>query len=237
MWPPIALLCAMAACGRIGFPDPDPSDGIAGLVTCYEMDVDPSSGVAPATDAAYDGHCTKCPTLTAGHLGGGYAFDGVRTDVALPAASAGLVGQPPNTVTVWALVPTAQEVTGLVSKPLDDTSSANPFKLETATSDGIGTVAYETCNPTAEALVGSANVVGQWHHVAASWDGAVKRLYVDGVLAGTQAATIVDSALPLTLGADIDAGTLDLYFLGTLDDLCFWNRPLADSEIEHLAAQ
>jgi hypothetical protein len=58
---------------------------------------------------------------------------------------------------MWRLV-------AIVSKPLNDTSSANPFKLE-----------------------------------------------------------------------DVDSGVLDLFLLGTLDDL--WDRPLADAEIARLAAQ
>jgi len=227
------LLFGIAACGRIDF-DPDPSHGISGLTTCYLMDDDPSRGVVHATDSAYNGTCTACPAPTAGYHDGAYTFAGAQ-GIDLPAGSAGLVGIPVNTVTAWILAQEAGQNAGFVSKPLSLVDSTNAFKLETTTP---GVVFYETSDvgQAFEAINSTGNVLGAWHHVAATWDGTTKHLYVDGALQASVTAMLLDSTLPLELGADIDDGVRKAFYIGDLDEICFWSRALTGAEIAHLAA-
>lgn len=61
-----------------------------------------------------------------------------------------------------------------------------------------------------------------WHHIAFVVDGAVARLYLDGVLKGSQALTagIANSTAPLRIGARIaSGGSLEQYFKGYLDEM------------------
>jgi hypothetical protein len=75
---------------------------------------------------------------------------------------------------------------------------------------------------------------GQWHHVAAVWDGATVKIFVNGVLDNTPAArtgTIGTDTRPLYIGGR--AGT-DL-FDGMIRDVRVYNRALYDAEIKYLA--
>jgi len=63
-----------------------------------------------------------------------------------------------------------------------------------------------------------------WHHVAATYDGATMKLYIDGVLDGskTVAITMPNSARPLLIGtsyAGREQGKVRGYFNGELDEL------------------
>jgi len=226
------LLCAVAACGRIDF---DPDYGIAGLVVCYPMDDDPSRGHVRATVPAYDATCAACPTASAGHDGGAYTFAGAQS-VELPAIGSALVGATANSVTVWARLQDNSYNDGIVSKPLVLDNNTNAFKLETAPP---GIVLYETsaCGTAYDTINASGNLAGAWHHLATTWDGATKRLYVDGVLNASETTVVLDSDLPVELGADIDTGLIDAWMVGDLDDVCFWNRALDDIELASLASR
>jgi hypothetical protein len=71
----------------------------------------------------------------------------------------------------------------------------------------------------------------QWHHLAATYDGFTMRIYIDGVLAGSQnkAGTITVNNNPLIIGGQ--TGFIDEYFQGKLDDIRIWNRALSGCEI------
>lgn len=70
----------------------------------------------------------------------------------------------------------------------------------------------------------------QWHHLAATYDGYYMKIYIDGVLAGTQAQSgnIFTNSNALTIGNQ--KGQTE-YFGGKLDDIRIWNRALTACEI------
>lgn len=75
-----------------------------------------------------------------------------------------------------------------------------------------------------------------WNHVAATYDGATMRVYVGGVLRGSQSAPGAPaswSTQPLQIGR---ADDFQLYFRGAMDDVRIWNRALSGSEITAAAA-
>ncbi len=81
---------------------------------------------------------------------------------------------------------------------------------------------------------------GTWHHIAATYDGNTMKMFVDGWLAGSLAATgrIGISQDPLFLGTKSGSVTVSGdYFKGMLEDLRICNYPLSDSEIQALAAE
>lgn len=78
-------------------------------------------------------------------------------------------------------------------------------------------------------LLGPAVAQSTWTHLAATWDGTTLALYVDGVAAGTLAATcLAPTGGPLRLGAE---GPDSKQFLGQLADVRVWSRALAADEI------
>src|SRR4029079_19166505 len=77
--------------------------------------------------------------------------------------------------------------------------------------------------------------IGEWHHVAATYDGTTWRLFVDGVLDGEAAANAAprkDSIQHFALGAALDSkGAPSGYLKGSLDDVRVWDRARTADEI------
>ena len=72
---------------------------------------------------------------------------------------------------------------------------------------------------------------GTWTHLALTYDGAVLRLYVNGVEVSNQAATgdLLASADPLQIGGDSLYGQ---YFHGIIDEVRIYNVALTATEIQ-----
>lgn len=73
--------------------------------------------------------------------------------------------------------------------------------------------------------------LGVWTHVAASYDGSVMRIFINGseVASGPSTRSIIDHAQPFTLGAPSSEG--HSYFKGKLDDAAVYSRVLIPQEI------
>ncbi|MDQ3369659.1 MAG: metallophosphoesterase [Myxococcota bacterium] len=76
---------------------------------------------------------------------------------------------------------------------------------------------------------------GTWHHVAATYDGASWRLYVDGVLDGeaqVSATPRTDSIHPFAIGTAISSEGVARGFLhGAVDEVRLWDRARTAAEI------
>ena len=82
-------------------------------------------------------------------------------------------------------------------------------------------------------------LIGTWIHVAATYDGATIKLYVNGVLESSlpAAITIASNTLPLAIGAQVNAtGTASRWFQGALDEARLYDRALSAEEIAALAS-
>jgi hypothetical protein len=71
-----------------------------------------------------------------------------------------------------------------------------------------------------------------WAHLAASYDGATMRLYVNGVQVASRAQTgaIATSTNPLQIGGDSIYGQ---YFAGRIDEVRIYNRALSAAQIQN----
>jgi hypothetical protein len=80
-------------------------------------------------------------------------------------------------------------------------------------------------------------VAGQWQHVACTYDGTMRRIFVNGVLAGQRATsgTIHPGSTPLSVGAQLantaGSGTVQGYLLGAMDEVRLWNHARSESQI------
>ena len=73
-----------------------------------------------------------------------------------------------------------------------------------------------------------------WHNIAASYNGFSLLLYVDGNLVGTKATSIALDSMPVFFGQAPDATR---FFKGHLDEVRFFNRQLAQTEVQQFMKQ
>lgn len=82
-----------------------------------------------------------------------------------------------------------------------------------------------------------ALTVGRYSHLAATYDGAAMKLYVDGTPVAERAysGALLTTSLPLLLGQMLP-GESDYNFPGALDEVRVYNRALGDDEVAALYA-
>ena len=83
-----------------------------------------------------------------------------------------------------------------------------------------------------QAVRGTARIsTTDWTHLAVTYDGAVQRLYINGVLAGSHAQTggMAVGNQPLRIGGD--ASFAGEFFAGLIDEVRVYNRALSAAEI------
>ena len=100
---------------------------------------------------------------------------------------------------------------------------------------GAGTVNF-AANGLSSDLTGTRNVNdGNWHHVAAVYDGTNILLYVDGTLdkSASSSGSIVQNSDPVYLGANPEA-LHQYYFNGSIDEVSIYDRPLKPVEIMNI---
>jgi hypothetical protein len=172
------------------------------------------------------GTLTNGPVWSGGKLGGGLRFDGTNDYVG--GTGVPVNGAPAISLSVW--IKSTNTSSYIVSIPYN-TGGFNGFDLRFATT----VKAYlKTSNTGVDLESGVSISDGSWHHVVTTYDGASFRIYTDGVLRNTGAATgtvVVQADNEFNFGR---LGTFGAYFSGSLDEVRIYNRALGANEITRL---
>jgi hypothetical protein len=202
--------------------------------------LDEANGALRAADASGKGgvgYPNGGVTWGAGRIGNAATFDGVNDDLTvhdsafLDGMSAGL------TVASWIWI---TGYTAQTSVPIGKDVAGGSYRI-TLSSDGVAAIAIPTQENAWYSVgttlgFGSALAAGQWHHLAATYDGTRLRTYVNGALVNTATATIsgsiVNSTSEVRLGFK-SASNID-WFNGKLDEVVIARRALTASEISQL---
>lgn len=116
-----------------------------------------------------------------------------------------------------------------------NSGTTRTYTLYTSQTSGLLTC-YMSTNGTSYAITQSTDSIptGVWTHVAAVYNGTDIRLYINGVLNGTPASlsgSLYNASTALNIGRRPDIG---YEWLGSIDDVSLWSRPLSASEIATL---
>ncbi len=195
-----------------------------GLVAAYGFDEGAGTSVKDASGTANNG--TTNAAWTTGHTGGALSFNGSSSSVTIPdSASLDLSGGmtleawvKPATTSGWRTVLFKEKAGGMV------------YSLYASQSTGVP-VGQVNMGGERNALGAAKLPLGVWSHLAATYDGSVVRLYVNGSPAGTMsvAGSIPASNGPLRIGGNSVWGE---WFSGALDDVRVYNRALSQAEVQ-----
>ena len=106
---------------------------------------------------------------------------------------------------------------------------------------GLGTnnrLRFYRADRSDRALVTDTNVVlSAWSHVAATFDGSMRRLFINGALVAEESGSGEETVLVTQRSYDVKLGATDLaaesirQFRGSLDEVRIWNRAVAPDQI------
>ncbi len=208
-----------------------------GLIAWYELDGTAVDEVTHARAAqagvrAVDGHD--------GARNGALWFDGVRGAVNIGPA----LGPARFTIAAWIRPDVVDRPQAILSKIRNLQGHwARNFELRI---DPGGRLFLHVPDGNAwQGVQGVRSIApGRWTHVAAVYDGARAQLYVDGTRDGAPLqGAYQQSRTEVFIGARPEGGGHDgrtpagptYPFLGAIDDVGVWDRPLSDHEIETVA--
>ncbi len=193
---------------------------------------DEATGLAALDSAGPNpGALVNGPLRVAGKFNGGLSFDGVNDSVDVPDS---------NTLDL-----TTNLTISLWFKPARLLNAASGRKdvlkkflsywvlMNFPTADGKVAFVLNSGTPVVKSTT-AAWQSNTWYHLAATYDGAQMKLYVNGALENTAAATAapVVNAYPLQIGGNINQG---FYFPGLMDDMRFYNRSLSAASVQALS--
>ncbi len=234
-----AAIAAALALPLVAAAQARPADLQRGLLAAYALDGD-------AVDAVTRFRATPVATRPVedrnGARNGALWFDGVRSAVNLGSAL-----QPARfTVSAWIRPEANDRVMAIVSK-VRNLPGHYQKNLELRLDPGGRLFLHVPSGQGWEAATGTRPVPpGRWTHVAATYDGARAQLFVDGARDGQPLAVRYEQSQTETwIGARGESGGADgrtasgptYFFLGAIEDVRVWDRPLADAEIALVASR
>ena len=213
------------------------------LIAWYRFEEDPSQieGALDSSDNGFDAQCAQtCPGATPG-VQGQAIFNDDRGF--LTVAAGDILALDALTLSVWIRDDSAADdsTTNMIAAKPYLSDGENSYKLHTRDWDdnGVRDVVFRIDGDSTRdqvIFVPFGDRLGQWVHVAATWDGDTMALFIDGTEAGRIPAPIIAyDDQPLVIGADLNAFESDNFWEGAIDELEVFSRVLTPAEIQQRA--
>jgi hypothetical protein len=123
---------------------------------------------------------------------------------------------------------------GWVTITYEGVDKAVPFALSTVSG---GQFLIQNATDTYSVTTDGDINDDEWHHIAATYDGTIMRLYIDGQLNAsntTYTGSLPDNNDSIWIGRHYDPDDTTAYFDGIIDEVVIWNRSLTPTQIEVL---
>jgi hypothetical protein len=200
----------------------------AGLVGAWGFEEGSGSQAADLSGSGNTGALGGGAAWTAdGRYGGAVDFDGVDGWVTVPDDD-GLDLAGPMTMTAWVRPDVLGDWRQVLLK---ESGSGLGYAMYASGGSGSGPGGYYRIGGADRSVGAPGSIpVGEWTHLASSYDGAAMRLYVDGVLVQTvdQAGAVATTGGPLRIGGNAVWGE---WFDGRIDEVRLYDRALSGAEI------
>ena len=198
----------------------------SGLIAAYGFEEGAGTTTADATGLGHTGTVSGATWTTAGKNGKALSYNGVNSFVS--AADANDLDLTNGvTLEAWVRPSSLSGWSTVVMK--EGTATTLAYSLYANDGNPWPTITIRV-GADQEAIGTSQLALNTWTHLAATYDGATLRLYVNGVQVGTRAQTgnMLVSARTLRIGGNSVWGE---YFDGVIDDVRIYNRALSATEI------
>ncbi|MFT3932109.1 MAG: T9SS type A sorting domain-containing protein [Chitinophagaceae bacterium] len=210
------------------------ANNATGLVAYYRMNENAGTTTASASTntSGLTGTLVGTPTWSTSPIQfkpNSLSFDGVDDVVTIPYNSS-LDISTAITLEAWVYATKTTGIQNVISKSNATTNTGYIFPR---TDDGWANVNMYLFIGGAWKIVSAAYPsMNAWHHLAATYDGATMKLYIDGILKNSVAQTglIATNTNALSLGNQI--GFSSEYFGGAADEMRIWNVARTQAQIQ-----
>ena len=216
-----------------------PSGG-TGLVSHWSFDDGMGSTVSDST-GANPAALIRTPSWSPGIIGSAAGFNGYDTFAVIPSSSSLNVSR--ITFSTWVYKRSNSPTWSMIGHRAYGTSWDELWMLFYWASSQANYSWMVTTGPSSQAIImgpSSTGDVGQWVHLAGTYDGATIRLYRNGVEIGSAPLTgnIPAQSTKVSFGAGSDNNGASFYQYANIlmDDARLYDRALSQSEIQSLYA-
>lgn len=199
-----------------------------GLIALWRGETDASDLIGGHDGTFFAGTVVIAPTVTAsGKIGGAFNFDGT-VHVRVPDSAA--LRPTEFTAEAW-VFPAAPNVDPQKGKTIIARgTTSDTWDLRLANNKP------QFWTHGSQGLQGPSEIsLNEWTHLAISFDGTTKRLYVNGLEMASKeelGALVYDAAaVPVTIGSDLERNQSGAHFIGLIDEVALYNRALTADEI------
>ena len=196
----------------------------AGLRVAYGLD-DDSGALAADSSGSHNTATLAGASWTSGRFGGGLALDGVDDAVGVP--TLGTFYASAFTYEAWVFRQSPKLDVGVVGTWSAAQGGGAMIWIDHVNGNYRLTLGH---NPASYLDSGQPAAVGRWQHVAATYDGTIARIYVDGIETASAFFTgSLGSSNAWRIGAY--GGTPGNYLDGRVDNVRIYDRALDAAEI------
>ncbi len=206
-----------------------------GLVGYWKLDENTGTSAGDTSTGGNTGTLTNGPTWTTGRIGSALSFDGTNDYVTMGDIAAA-EGGTQVTAAAWVKQNGTTNEKHILDKGGCTGGSTNSWELMVISGEPAFYIPAFGGSATGVGLNVSDNA---WHHLVGTYDGTTIRIYSDGSLVGTQAASVTlgNDSSAVEIGGNCNGGGScggSCYWNGQVDEARVYDRALSGDEIRQL---